>query len=295
MKSSFLFGIGITGTFVTASLASAAPTSCYPKELQAYKRATTQTAVVLIDESTPRDATTEKDFKTAVDTLTSSPTNIVLLAYAGLAPGQTLRIVDRWVVEAPITDETIIQDVIISTNKKHQRCIRDQHAQTKAELSSALEKLFTTLPIVTERSEIAYALGSVVADFVRPNESTQIYHYSDGMQYSKGANGRSFYGPDMRARKINAKTELAYFAKDPATAPRGKPQGGFVSVLWWGMLLLPTPERKSEKLAYLDSATISDFRSFWTIYLTSLGADKVQIGTPTLINADFAVPVSNFP
>lgn len=278
--SLFVFGL-----LALCCQAMAAPVSCYMKELQTYRPAAPANLIVLVDTSTARDGAVEKDFLASVETAANRPGNIVLMSYAGHAPGQALRLIDRWSIEAPMTREDILQDVVISTVKEHKRCIDLQKKQARAGLTAALETVLATMPIATERSEIASSLSTALQEFASPDRPTLVVHLSDGLQHAKG--GRSFY-LNRQARLIDPAKELAYFAKDPSTAPRAKT--GFVSVVWYGMLAMPASVQGS-KPDYLDGKTIASFRSFWTKFLATQGVEKVQVGTPTVLNPDLSVPV----
>jgi hypothetical protein len=263
-------------------------TSCYPKEMQSNAPIVSETIIFLIDESAPRDRDAEKGFRTASSSLVNGSRNFVLLTYAGNAAGEALRTVGRWTVESLVTDEKIVNNTVINTYKKSQKCVRDSRVRVQTDIEAAIDKVFSTMPIKTERSEIAFALSSVLKELVQPAQSTMLLHYSDGLQHSKGASGRSFYTGRL-PRKLESKTELGWFSKDSATAPRAKQPATYITVLWWGMLAMPTVEKKS-KPVYLDVATITSFSDTWNGYLMSLGVDRIQIGAPNLLSADLVLP-----
>ncbi|MDL2355533.1 MAG: hypothetical protein QFF03_09770 [Pseudomonadota bacterium] len=273
-----------------ALTAQAAPRSCYRGELQNLKPGGSTDVAIVVDETTERArATAERDFRAAVSSLTDRAVNISLLAYAGHAPGQSLRLIGQWQIEPQLVDN-VLQDVVISEAQQLQACLRVQKSATKKGLDQALDTLFTSMPIDAARSEITYALRTVLHDFVMPERATLILHYSDALQHSKGVGGRSFYAADKQPRQINPALELTAMARETAAARADKPPHSYVSLLWWGTLLMPQNQVRPQKVAYLDSATIEAYRSFWTGYLQAVGVDKVQIGTPSVFNPDLRLP-----
>lgn len=286
-KFKFLFGVllglwGMNGAFAA---------SCYPESMKQSVPAVLQTAVVLIDETTPRDSHSEKVFRENVTSLLEGQAKkVAILAFAGNAPGQSLRVLGQWTIEDFLTDEDVVNNTIIAVYRKSQACVKKNRALAKAEGQKVLDAAFGSMPIVGERSEIAFAVASAIKDFARPGQSLLVLTYSDGLQFSKGTSGRSFYAGTGQGmpRKLDAKMEMGLAAKDPLTAPR-KIDGAFVSVVWHGMLALPAPKGK-EKPIYVDTGVIGSFVEFWTSFLRSQGVEKIQIGTPVLNNVDLSLP-----
>lgn len=295
MRNLFLFA-RLLGALLLGSTAAtavqAASLSCYQGNLAQFKPAGGATRVLLVDKTTARDrAVSERDFRAAVALQTGSAGRIVLLAYAGHSPGQSLSRIDEWLLEAPLVDDAVIQDMVISDHRRLQSCLRKQKNAAQSGITVALDQLFSSMPIAAaERSEITYALRTVLHDFVTPDQATQVFHYSDAMQYSKGAGGRSFYGTGTQPRLIKPAVELAAMADETKRARADKPAGSFISLLWYGALLAPPHPGPKAKVAYLDSATIEAFRNFWSGYLQAAGVDQVQFGVPSLLNPDLRLP-----
>lgn len=292
MKITQIIPVLLLGWLLGLPPAQAASPSCYQGDMQKFKPGGSIDVVIVVDETTERARmSAERDFRAAVAGLTDRAVNISLLAYAGHAPGQSLRLIDQWQVEPQLVDDEILQDVVISAAQRLQLCLRAQKRHAKAGLDKALDALFNGMPIDAARSEITYALRTVLHDFVTAGRTTLILHYSDALQHSKGAGGRSFYAADKQPRLIDPTVELAAVARETAAARADKPPRSYVSLLWWGTLLMPQNPSRPQKVAYLDSATIDAFRGFWTGYLQAVGVDKVQIGTPSVFNPDLRLPV----
>jgi hypothetical protein len=239
-------------SFCLSSVNSAFSASCYPESMKQSVPAVLQTAVVLVDETTPRDSHSEKSFRENVNRLLEGGAKKVY--------------------------------------RKSQACVKKNRALAKADAQKVLDATFSSMPIMGERSEIAYAVASTIKDFARVGQSLLVLTYSDGLQFSKGSSGRNFYAGTGQGmpRKLDAKLEMGYAAKDPLTAPR-KVDGAFVSVVWHGMLALPAP-KANDKPIYIDTGIIGSFVEFWTSFLRSQGVEKIQIGTPVLNNVDLSLP-----
>lgn len=274
---------------LAASHAFAEPASCYLGELAQYRPAVLETVVSLVDMSSEPGSVQQKMLAAVKDATDKQSRLVVVVSYAGNATGESLKVEFEGLIEAPFTDQQIIENTIIKTFKAHQKCIREQHLHVRQGVLNTLQGLLRSMPIQTARSEIAYAITSIIQSYAQPNRNLLLLHLSDGLQHAQG--GRSFYGANKHARKIDANFELKAFARDDATAPRSKPQGAHISLLWWGMLATSKPETATSKPVYLDTATISSFKIFWEQYARSLGVDKVQIGTPHLLNPDLTNPL----
>ena len=268
--------------------AVAEPTSCYVGELASHRPAVLEAVILLIDTSS--DATAVK--QNVLDVVKAIPDKhnrqVVVLSFAGHAAGESLKVEFESLIEPPTADQQVIDNTVIKTFKAHQKCIREQHQQARQGLLATMQRLLSTMPVATARSEIAYALSSALQSYALPGRNVILLHLSDGLQHAQG--GRSFYGANKQPRKIETAIELRAFAKDAATAPRAKLPGTYISVLWWGMLAMPAPAKVTGKPVYLNTATIGAFKEFWEQYARSIGADRVQIGTPNLLNPDLSIP-----
>jgi hypothetical protein len=275
--------------FLVTNHAFAAPASCYLGELAQYRPAVLETVVSLVDLSSEPGAVQQKMLAAVKDATDKQSRLVVVVSYAGNATGESLKVEFEGLIEAPLTDQQIIDNTIIKTFKAHQKCIREQHLHARQGAINAMQGILSSMPIQTARSEIAYAIASTVQSYAQSNRNLLLLHLSDGLQHAQG--GRSFYGINKQARKIDTNIELKAFARDGATAPRSKPQGAHISLLWWGMLATPKLEAATSKPVYLDTATIGSFKTFWEQYVRSLGVEKVQIGTPHLLNPDLTNPL----
>jgi hypothetical protein len=260
--------------------------SCYPSSMPA--QPIPLVTVLLIDESSAPETVTLRDFKKAVNDSINRPQHLFLLAYAGLAAGESLRVVNQWYLEPALNKASPeYQSTVFKQFKDSQACVVKQYQKAQTEISANLDAVLSKMPIKTKRSEIAYALATVVKDFAHQGMSTQIFHLSDGIQYG-GPTGRNFYAKNGQPRKIDPLIEAKAIGKEGFTLAQSKPAKGGVSVLWWGMLSVP----KTSKDNYLDPNMVNGYKIFWSSMLESWGASKVQIGVPSLINPDLSVPSS---
>lgn len=266
-----------------ATAAQAAPTSCYTGELEKHRPMPQETLIALVDMSTTPDGIAEEFTKSFKSRAGQPGRRIVVLSYAGHAPGESLRIEFEMLTEPLLDDPAVIDNTVIRTYKLHQKCIRDQQRAARDDLDAAFVRVFGAMPITTRRSEIGYALASTVDSYIRPGHSLLLMHFSDGMQL--GERGRSFYGAGGRPRLIDAAAELRAFGADAPTAPRRQAAGTRFSVLWWGMLAMPV--KTGAKKEYIDTTTVGAFTGFWDGFARTLGATRVQIGAPHLINPEF--------
>jgi hypothetical protein len=272
-------------------LSSMAYSTCYPAEMAQHKPKIMETVVFLADTSSDPTAV-----KASINDVISKVTNavnrrFVVLSYSGNTTNESLTKTYDAVLEKELTNEDALNDIAQGVTKNHAKCIKKQHADVRREFLQAAQSIIAKSPIVTKRSEIAYAVADTIKNFNQPGGTLLLLNLSDGLEFSQS--GRSFYGANQQPRKLDVKYELRSIGKEVATAPRKKAEASYVKVLWWGMLAMPTSEGKDKNKQYLDTATITSFTSFWDLYLKSHGADTVFIGAPQLLNPDISIPIDH--
>lgn len=265
------------------ALAAPTTTACYPAEIPA-PPLRTQTLVVF-DETTARDPTAWRDFQAAVQRLAAEPAQrLVMLRFAGIAPGQLVaRDIDTR-LDAAITDADQIAELRIGPFKRSQACVKRQWAAAQQAVQAQLVAWSNTQADQLARSEIVYALRRVVADFAKPGLPTRLLVYSDGVQ---NGSGQVFYSAG-KPRDIDPALEARRLVQAGQHLPE---QAGpaRVAVYWWGLLVdTPLPARASgaTDTRYASAQMIEHYSRFWREALLAWGASSVQIG-PTLNNPDF--------
>ncbi len=242
--------------------------------------------VVLIDRTAPKQGAAWRDFNAAVNTaLGASGQRVVILPFAGLAPGQTLARALDAVVEAPVTD-TARQDMVIADYKRVQSCVARRQTQIRQAAAAQLLSLGQENPAPLARSEVLYALEATLSEFATSPQPLRLLVYSDGLQNGSGLN---FYAQGA-PRAIQPERELQRWKIEAAKAafPHAR-------VLWWGLLaqVIPLADRpaagKAAAPRYLDAQTLAGYQRFWSEALARLGVANAAIG-PTLNNPDLSFP-----
>ena len=266
--------------------------SCYPAEIAA-PPLRSQTLVVL-DETSARDPTAWRDFRAAVLSLAALPgQRLVMLRFAGIAPGQLLsRDLDER-IEDPITHPDQVAELRIGPYKRSQACVRLGQARAQAAVQSQLAQWAAMPSDQLARSEIAHFMRQVLQDFAHPSLPTRVLVYSDGVQ---NGSGMVFYKAG-RPRDIDPRLEARMLP--PAGAPTPAARSAPVAVYWWGLLGAPPPAASAagahaKQAGYANAQMLDHYTLFWQQALTAWGASKVQIG-PTLSNPDFLSPASGRP
>ena len=266
--------------------------SCYPAEIAA-PPLRSQTLVVL-DETSARDPTAWRDFRAAVLSLAALPgQRLVMLRFAGIAPGQLLsRDLDER-IEDPITHPDPVAELRIGPYKRSQACVRQGQARAQAAVQSQLAQWAAMPSDQLARSEIVHFMRQVLLDFAHPALPTRVLVYSDGVQ---NGSGMVFYKAG-RPRDIDPRLEARLLppAGPPTPAARSAP----VAVYWWGLLGAQPPAASAagahaKHAGYANAQMLDHYTLFWQQALTAWGARKVQIG-PTLSNPDFLSPTSGRP
>lgn len=267
-----------------APAAPAAPAAgaCYPADIPA-PPLRSQTLVVF-DETSARDPTAWRDFQAAVQRLAADPAQrLVMLRFAGIAPGQLVARDMDTRLDAAITDPDQIAELRIGPFKRSQACVKRQWAAAQQAVQAQLAAWSSTQADQLARSEIVYALRRVVADFATPGLPSRLLVYSDGVQ---NGSGLVFYNAG-KPRDIDPALEARRLAQAGQHLPE---QAGpaRLAVHWWGLLVdTPAPARagRTADARYASAQMIEHYSRFWREALLAWGASSVQIG-PTLNNPD---------
>lgn len=266
------------GLLQTVQAQSPAP-SCYGEDIPAPP--VQHQTVLLVDLTTEQDAKAFRDFRAAALTVArQSGQRLVVLSFAGIAPGEMLARELDLSIESPISDEEVINNARIGPFRRSQKCVAQRLAKAPALVQAALDKLQGPgAKGQLARSEIVFAMRQSIADFARPGTSTNFLIYSDGLQ---NGSGMSFYR-DGAVRPIDAAVEgrlLERLGQD-----RPLTDGGAYRALWWGLLAQPE-NAKQGTARYFNANVLARLAGFWSHALAGWGAKKVDIG-PTLNNPDF--------
>lgn len=276
-----------------AGLAQAAD-SCYPTEITA-PPLRSQTLVVF-DETSAHDPTAWRDFRAATLGLATQPgQRLVMLRFAGIAPGQLLsRDLDER-IEDPITHPDQVAELRIGPFKRSQACVRQRQSNAQAAVQARLAQWAARPSDQLARSEIVHFVRQVLLDFAQPGLPTRVLVYSDGVQ---NGSGMVFYKAG-RPRDIDPQLEARLLPPGSQPASPAAPSPAPVAVYWWGLLVaMPPPataaSAPARQAGYASAQMLEHYTRFWQQALTTWGASKVQIG-PTLSNPDFLLPASGRP
>lgn len=263
---------------VSAAPASALEASCYGAEVPAPP--VVEQTIVLVDVTTPLGGKPAADFAAAVLAAAARPgQRLVILPFAGIAPGETVAREFDEVIEGSVFDESVINSSRIGPFKRSQRCVRERHARIKERVAATLAALRARPEQALGRSEIVYALRRTIADFARPGLTTVLMVFSDGLQ---NGSGMSFYKAGQ-PRDIDPARELRLLLS--AGQDRLAQAAGPFHAYWWGLLDDSGVAGPGARSRYRDVQMLDHYAAFWRRVLMDFGAQGVDIG-PTLNNPD---------
>ena len=232
--------------------------------------------VLMLDTTTPRDATAADSLSQLLQRILRKPgEQLVVVTFAGLAPGEFPRVVARAYQEPP-ADEGFRTDRVISEVEALDECLPKLWRRQLAALPKLVQQKIGSNSS-GEFSELAYAmqwLSSRYLPFLPGTPLTRVLVYSDGLLHSRS--GQSFY-QRKAPRLIDAEQELARAQKDGL--PMHPAPGSRSFDLYWLGLGAQLPEGRK----YLAPRDVDALRQFWQRATTALGARSVHI--------DLAIPV----
>lgn len=284
------FAIAMPGVMGNANAATPAhtnttiPSACYGGKIAA-PPVYAQT-LLLIDRTAFKDPVAWRDFESSVlAVIQQSGQRLVVLPFAGIAPGQVLARAIDVVIEPPLEDKAR-EDYIIRDFKRTQVCVARRHAAITSNVKDVLDELRREADEPLARSEILYTIERSLSDFATTGLTTRVLIFSDGLQ---NGSGMSFYragqprdiNPGEETKRLRNTRLATAGAPSVVQARASNPK---LRVFWWGLLSGDTPAKPGPHGAhYLNAQILSHYTDFWRTVLSDLGASKVDIG-PTLNN-----------
>ncbi len=252
--------------------------SCYPMDIPAPQ--IREQTLIVVDRTAYPDATARRDFIAAAQGLASRANQrLVILSFAGIAPGEALARDLDLNIEGPIIDDNIINNVRIAPFKKSQKCVAERLQEAAQQTRSILEKLLAPPEEGLARSEISWALLKTIKEFSSNALPTRLLIYSDGLQ---NGSGQSFYSKGS-ARRIDPDAELkkSLASFDNSIPERINSEGWHT---WWWGLLAQAP--RSTKRQYADAELLQSYETYWRKFLQQAKVKLEGIGL-TLNNPRF--------
>lgn len=276
----------MSGTSTAADAAGTpVPPACYGGKVAA--PAVRGQTLLLIDRTTFKDPVAWRDFQSGVSAvIQQSGQRLIIMPFAGLAPGQVLARALDVVIEPPLP-EASREDHIVRDFKTTQACVKRRHAAIVQHVNTVLAELQREADQPLERSEILYTIERSLGDFLPSGLPTQVLIFSDGLQHGSGT---SFYRAGL-PRDIHPGDEIKRLRAAQirrislaATPTQPRPPAAKLRVFWWGLLSGPTPTRPDPRgVHYLNAQILAHYSEFWRTALSDWGASHVDIG-PTLNN-----------
>ncbi len=279
---SLLLAIAIAASAAAPSVdaTAAEQTSCYGGAVPAPP--VTRQTIVLIDNTTAPDADVTEAFVRAATRAAATPgQRFVVLSFSALGPGQALRKhVDR-VIEAPLTDPDLVENLPIKPYRSSQRCVKAVVAEWPRRAEAAIREVIDGVGDRARfrRSEIIYTVAEVLAVFgARDLRDSHLYVLSDGHEH--GSLGVDMYGRDGRPRPIDARVELGRLPREVLSRRAGS---GAWQVMWFGLM----NEGKERQDRYVDVQSFKQMRSFWELLLVQhWGVSSAVIDRIPIASAD---------
>lgn len=270
LNTSVLLSVALTSSLAWTDGHTTEPASCYSAAVPAPELS--YQTIVVIDRTTAPEADVVDAFVQAVRQAASQPgQRFVVLSFSAMAVGEGLRKHEDRVVEAPITDPNVVEDLPIRPFKASQRCVKTAAQAWPAQAASGVRGVIEAVGDRSrfKRSEIVYTLSEVLQRFTAEgNMRTRVYVLSDG--HEAGSVNVNMHGKDGQPRSIDAAVEL----KRLPTAMRSRKVGhAEVSVVWFGLM----SEGEGRNRRYRDARDIEQLRAFWKALIENWGARPTQI------------------
>ena len=251
--------------------------SCYAaNKLQANAPATTTELFVLVDQTTPLDATLQASVRDNVGRLITPGHAYTIASFSSFGQGQYLQVLSAGTLEQPLPGsqrDSIGARVLQSFDA----CMKGQADFGRRTAAAALHKALSGLNPDFAKSDVMGSIKAISAR-VRSSQANHniVFLVSDMLEHS----GISSFYASKNVRRLDVATELK---KAEAAQMFGDLAGARVFVLGAGLVQSSSAAGTQDSGVYRDPQTMNALRQFWTQYVERSQGKLEQFGAPALL------------
>lgn len=231
---------------------------------------------VLIDQTTPLDASLQDAVRENVGRLIKPGSAFVIASFSAFGQGRYMEVLSAGTLENPI-DEKARNEISMKLLRTFDSCMNGQLDFGRRTAAAALNKALAGTTTDLVKSDVMGSLRELSARVRQSAARDKIVFVASDMLENSGIS--SFYASN-NVRAIDAKAELKKAEAAQMLADFG---GARVFVLGAG-LVQQNGSSKRDSGVYRDPKTIAQLRAFWDQYFTASKSSLVEFGAPALLN-----------
>lgn len=237
--------------------------------------ATQRELFILVDQTTPFDATLQASANENAGRLIQAGSAYVVAAFSSFGQGRYMQVLSAGTLESPIEEKTR-NSIGMKVLRTFDECMHDQLDFGRLKAATALETAFSGVSSDLAKSDILSALKALSGRVKQSAAQDKIvFLLSDMLENSSVS---SFYA-NHNVRKIDPDAEMK---KADAAQMLGDFGGARVFVLGAG-LIQDDGKAGRNKGGYRDPKTMARLRLFWQQYFARSNAQLVDFGAPALL------------
>lgn len=251
--------------------------SCYAaSKMNVAAPATTTELFVLVDQTTPLDATLQASVRDNVGRLVTPGNAYTVATFSSFGQGQYLQVLSAGTLEHPLPAaqrDSIGARVL----QNFDACMKGQADFGRRAAAGALQKALAGVSTDFAKSDVMGSIKEISAR-VRSSKASHkiVFLVSDMLEHS----GVSSFYAAKNVRRLDVAAELK---KAEAAQMFGDLAGARVFVLGAGLVQASSAAGAKDSGVYRDPQTINTLRQFWTQYFERSQGKLEQFGAPALL------------
>jgi hypothetical protein len=251
--------------------------SCYEASKVGVPVPATKTELfILVDQTTPFDATLQASANENAGRLIKEGSAYVVATFSSFGQGRYMQVLSAGTLELPIEEKTR-NSIGMKLLRTFDDCMRDQLNFGRLKAATALKAAFGGVSSELAKSDILSALKELSGRVKQSAAQNKIvFLLSDMLENSSVS---SFYA-NRNVRSIDPAAEMK---KAEAAQQLGDFGGARIFVLGAG-LIQDDGKTGKNKGVYRDPKTMAKLRAFWEQYFARSNAQLVDFGAPALLS-----------
>lgn len=272
-----LFAAALLASQANAGIGNDIP-SCYAANKIKIAVPVTQTEVfVLIDQTTPLDASLQDSVRENADRLIKAGSSFVIGSFSSFGQGRYLEVLSAGTLESTI-DAKARDDISVKVLRGFDTCMAGQADFGRKSAASAINRAMAGTSPDLAKSDV---LGSLreLSSRVKQSEAKEkiVFLVSDMLENS----GISSFYASKNVRAIDPTAELKK-AQDAQVV--GDFGGARIFVLGAGLVQENAGGKNKDSGVYRNPKTMGLLRQFWEGYFVASHAKLVEFGAPALLS-----------
>ncbi|MBK5204451.1 MAG: hypothetical protein JJD98_03275 [Polaromonas sp.] len=252
--------------------------SCYAANKMKLAPPATETEVfVLIDQTTPLDASLQNSVRENAGRLIKAGSSFVIASFSSFGQGRYLEVLSAGTLEGGI-DPKLRDDISVKLLRNFDACMAGQADFGRNAAAAALNKALSGTSPEFAKSDVMGSLKELSSRIRQSTARDKIVFLVSDMLENSGIS--SFYA-SKNVRAIEPAVELKKAQEAQAVGDFG---GARVYVLGAGLVQENSGGRNKDSGIYRNPKTMATLRQFWGSYFEASHAKLVEFGSPALLS-----------